>query len=59
MVGVSMGVASRPARRHLTEPENTMGRKPRVALLSLAAASLVAVMIDWMLQELGRPVRVG
>ena len=54
-----MGTASRPARRHLTEPENTMGRKPRVALLSLAAASLVAVMIDWMLQELGRPVRVG
>ena len=36
-----------------------MGRKPRVALLSLASASLVAVMIDWMLQELGRPVRVG
>jgi hypothetical protein len=34
-----------------------MGRKPRVALLSLASASLVAVMIDWMLQELGRPAR--
>lgn len=32
-----------------------MGRKPRVALLSLASASLVAVMIDFMLKELGRP----
>ena len=54
-----MATASRPARRNLTEWDNTMGRKPRVALLSLAAASLTAVMIDWMLQELGRPVRVG
>jgi hypothetical protein len=36
-----------------------MGRKPRVALLSLASASLVAVMIDWMLQELSRPVRAA
>jgi len=34
-----------------------MGRRPRVALLSLASASLVAVMIDWMLEELNRPVR--
>lgn len=31
-----------------------MGRKPRVALLSLASASLVAVMIDFLLKELGR-----
>lgn len=30
-----------------------MGRKPRVALLSLASASLIAVMIDWMLKEVG------
>jgi hypothetical protein len=29
-----------------------MGKKPRVALLSLAAASLVAVMVDWALSEL-------
>jgi hypothetical protein len=28
-----------------------MGKKPRVALLSLAAASLVAVMIVWALTE--------
>jgi hypothetical protein len=28
-----------------------MGKKPRVALLSLAAASLVAVMIDWAISE--------
>lgn len=31
-----------------------MGPKPRVALLSLASASLVAVMIDFLLKELGR-----
>ena len=29
-----------------------MGKKPRAALMSLAAASLVAVMIDWMLQDM-------
>ncbi len=29
-----------------------MGKKPRVALLSLAAASLVAVMVDWAVSEL-------
>jgi hypothetical protein len=29
-----------------------MGKKPRVALLSLAAASLVAVMVDWALSEI-------
>lgn len=31
-----------------------MGANARVALLSLASASLVAVMIDFMLKELGR-----
>lgn len=30
-----------------------MGRQPRIALIGLAAASLLAVMIDWMLEELG------
>ena len=32
-----------------------MGRKPRVALLSLASASLVAVMIDFLLKEVQGP----
>jgi hypothetical protein len=29
-----------------------MGKKPRAALLSLSAASLVALMIDYMLSDL-------
>jgi hypothetical protein len=38
----------------VTDPlEVFMGKVPRVALLSLASASLVAVMIDFMLSELG------
>jgi hypothetical protein len=31
-----------------------MGRKPRAALLSLSAASLVALMVDYLLGELSR-----
>lgn len=36
------------------EKEVPMGRKPRAALLSLAAASLVALMIDYLQTELSR-----
>ncbi len=32
-----------------------MGRKPRAALLSLSAASLVALMIDYIMSDLSRP----
>ena len=32
-----------------------MPREARVALLGLAAASLLSLMIDFMLQEMGRP----
>ena len=31
-----------------------MPREARVALLGLAAASLMAVMVDWMIKEMGR-----
>lgn len=34
-----------------------MGRKPRVALLSLASASLAAVMVDFLLKEIHGPRR--
>lgn len=30
-----------------------MGKKPRAALLSLSAASLIALMIDYLLTDLG------
>lgn len=35
-----------------------MGKNGRAALLSLAAASLVAVMIDWMLSELSSKPKI-
>jgi hypothetical protein len=31
-----------------------MGKKPRAALLSLSAASLVALMVDYLLSDLSR-----
>jgi hypothetical protein len=31
-----------------------MGKKPRAALLSLSAASLVALMVDYLLSDLNR-----
>ncbi len=34
-----------------------MGKSARVALLGLASASLVSVMIDFMLKELGKSSR--
>lgn len=43
----------RRTNRYLTK-ENLMGRQSRVALLGLASASLIALMIDYMLKELGR-----
>jgi hypothetical protein len=32
-----------------------MPKEARIALISLAAASLLAVMVDWMVQEMSRP----
>jgi hypothetical protein len=32
-----------------------MPKEARIALLGLAAASLLAVMVDWMIQEMSRP----
>ncbi len=34
-----------------------MGKRPRAALLSLSAASLVALMIDYLLSDLSRARR--
>jgi hypothetical protein len=36
-----------------------MGNKPRIALLLAATSCLLAVMIDWILEELRRPRRVA
>ena len=32
-----------------------MPREARIALLGLAACSLMAVMVDWMIKEMSRP----